>query len=204
MCSSTYVRELHAITTIVKKWRQYLLGHFFTILTDHRSLKELMLQVIQTLEQQVYLSKLLGFDYSIQYKTWSTNVVAYALSRLFYFGDIHLFVLSMPHFLFLEKLCKGLLTTVEFVQLFKDVQNDSNVPVHYNIHQDLLLYKGKLWLNHDNPFILVLLEEFHNTPLSGHTGVAKTLSRLQHNFYWKGMRCSKIRCSLYNLFASQV
>jgi len=188
MRSSTYVRELHAITSAVKKWRQYLLGHFFTILTDHRSLKELMSQVIQTPEQQVYLSKLLGFDYSIQYKTGSTNVVADALSRPFDFGDSHLFVLSMPRFLFLEELCKALLTSAEFVQLFKEVQNDSNVPAHYSIHRDLLLYKGKIWLNHDNPFIPVLLEEFHNTPLSVHTGVAKTLSRLQHNFYWKGMR----------------
>jgi len=33
--SSTYVSELHAITTAVKKWRQYLLGHSFTIHTDH-------------------------------------------------------------------------------------------------------------------------------------------------------------------------
>lgn len=40
--SSTYVRELYAITAAVKKWRQYLLGHRFVILTDHRSLKELL------------------------------------------------------------------------------------------------------------------------------------------------------------------
>lgn len=44
--ASTYVRELATITVAVKKWRQYLLGHHFTILTDHRSLKELMTQVI--------------------------------------------------------------------------------------------------------------------------------------------------------------
>lgn len=53
--SSTYVRELHAITTAVKKWRQYLLGHPFTIFTDHKSLKELIAQVIQTPEQR-YIS----------------------------------------------------------------------------------------------------------------------------------------------------
>lgn len=44
--SSTYVRELAAITAAVKKWRQYLLGHKFTIMTDHRSLRELMNQAI--------------------------------------------------------------------------------------------------------------------------------------------------------------
>jgi hypothetical protein len=27
--ASTYIRELHAITAAVKRWRQYLLGHFF-------------------------------------------------------------------------------------------------------------------------------------------------------------------------------
>jgi len=48
--ASTYVRELFAIMTAVKKWRQYLLGQRFNILTDHCSLKELLTQVIQTPE----------------------------------------------------------------------------------------------------------------------------------------------------------
>lgn len=33
--ASMYVRELVVITLTVKKWRQYLLGHHFTIITDH-------------------------------------------------------------------------------------------------------------------------------------------------------------------------
>lgn len=49
--ASAYVRELAAITAEVKKWRQYLLGHHFSIITDHRSLKELMAQAVQTPEQ---------------------------------------------------------------------------------------------------------------------------------------------------------
>lgn len=48
--ASAYIRELHAITSSVRKWRHYLLGTSFTILTDHRSLKDLMSQVIQTPE----------------------------------------------------------------------------------------------------------------------------------------------------------
>ena len=67
MGASTYVRELAAITAAVKKWCHYLLGHHFFILTDHRSLRELMTQAVQTPEQHRYLVRLLGFDYTIQY-----------------------------------------------------------------------------------------------------------------------------------------
>lgn len=58
--ASTYVHELYAIVVAVRKWCLYLLGHSFIILIDHKSLKELIAQVIQTPEQQVYLSKPLG------------------------------------------------------------------------------------------------------------------------------------------------
>ena len=53
--------------------RQYLTGHHFTIVTDHHSLKELLNQVIQTLEQQMYLARLMGYDYDIQYCSDSHN-----------------------------------------------------------------------------------------------------------------------------------
>lgn len=59
--ASAYVRELYAITQAVMKWRHYLLGRKFLIQTDHRSLRELVRQVIQTPEQQFYVAKLMGF-----------------------------------------------------------------------------------------------------------------------------------------------
>lgn len=80
--SSAYIHELHTITTVVKCWRQYLLGHAFVILTDHKSLRELMTQPVETPEQHVYLAKLLCCNYTIQYKAGHNNVVADALSRL--------------------------------------------------------------------------------------------------------------------------
>ena len=39
--TSTYIKELHAIIAAVQKWHQYLLGRFFIIRTDHKSIKEL-------------------------------------------------------------------------------------------------------------------------------------------------------------------
>ncbi|KAI4313482.1 hypothetical protein L6164_026461 [Bauhinia variegata] len=150
--SSTYVRELHAITTAVHKWRQYLLGHTFIILTDHKSLKELMSQVIQTPEQQVYLSKLLGYDYSIQYKVGKSNLVADALSRISEPNESQYFILSMPNFTFLDALRKALRDSPEFQCLLTQVQaNPSSYP-NFKIHNGLLLFKGKIWIDPSNPF----------------------------------------------------
>ena len=49
--SSAYFIELRALTEAVLKWRPYLLGQSFVIRTDHRSIKELLQKVFQTLDQ---------------------------------------------------------------------------------------------------------------------------------------------------------
>lgn len=102
--ASTYVRELHAIVAAVCKWRPYLLGHRFTIFTDHHSLCELMSQIIQTPEQKFYLAKLLGYDYDIQYKSGASNTVADSLSRRDTSSSSQYMVLSVPHPEFMTQL----------------------------------------------------------------------------------------------------
>jgi hypothetical protein len=170
----------------VKKWRQYLLGHKFIIFTDHQSLKQLISQVIQTPEQQVYLSKLLGFDFTIQYKSGKTNLVADALSRIE--TPAACLMLTVPQFVFLDELRSQLLLNNEFKQLLSSIQQTPALHPHYRAHQGLIFFKERIWLPSDIPFKQRLLDEFHNSPISGHMGVDKTLHRLQAQFYWQGMR----------------
>lgn len=165
--ASTYVWELHAITTTVCKWRHYLLGHHFVIIIDHRNLKELMPQAIQTPEQQTHLAKLLGYDYIIQYKAGSNNVVIDVLSRI---PNNHLFSLSLPNFEFEEQLGKSLLGNSSYHELSEQI-----------------FFHGKIWLPTNSQFTFLLLEEFHKTPLGGHMGVAKTLHCLETSFFWPCM-----------------
>lgn len=58
------------------------MGSHFIVRTDQKSLKWLLQQKISTPFQQVWLSKLMGFDYEIQYKAGKENNVADALSRV--------------------------------------------------------------------------------------------------------------------------
>lgn len=80
---STYEKELLAVVLAVQKWRGYLLGRRFVIRTDQEALKYLLSQKITTIVQQKWLTKLLGYDYSIEYKKGKENVVADPLSRQF-------------------------------------------------------------------------------------------------------------------------
>ncbi|KAF7821825.1 Transposon Ty3-I Gag-Pol polyprotein [Senna tora] len=63
---SAYAHEMYAITEAVAKFRHYLIGHFFTIRTDKKSLRHLTDQTLQTPEQEEWLPKLLGFQFSIE------------------------------------------------------------------------------------------------------------------------------------------
>jgi len=94
----------------------------------------------------------------------------------------------MPHFIFLDDLRSHLTTTPDFNSLFHQIQqNPTNYPDH-KIHQGLIFYKNKIWLNSSNPYKDKILNEFHNSPISGHMGFQKTYIRLRDNFYWNGMR----------------
>lgn len=121
--ASTYVRKLAAITSTVKKWRQYLLGHKFTIVTDHRSLRELMSQTVQTPEQHRYLARLLGYDFTIQYRAGRANVVADALSRIEEETPASFLLLSMPQFDFLEDLRKEMESNSTFREFNKNLRH---------------------------------------------------------------------------------
>ena len=80
---SAYAREFFAITEAIAKFRHYLLGHKFVIKTDQKSLKSLTDQVVHTPEQQNWLHKLIGYDFTIEYKSGKENVVVDSLSRSF-------------------------------------------------------------------------------------------------------------------------
>lgn len=60
---------------MTNKWRPYLLGRPFAILTNYQTLKHLLDQRVTTSSQHKWLVKLLNYDYHIEYKAGSLNTV---------------------------------------------------------------------------------------------------------------------------------
>ena len=68
----------------------------FVIKTNHESLKLLLQQKLQTQLQKRGMEKLMGLDYSIQYKKGKENLVADALSRCHEEGEAAVINMVIP------------------------------------------------------------------------------------------------------------
>jgi len=116
-----------------------------------------MTQSIQTPEQHYYLTKLLGYDYTIKYKSGQSNIAANALSRRNEQVPEASWILYVPHFQFLNDLKSELMVTPEHATLFKAVCDYPLDHPGFTINDELLLHKGRIWLNKGNSFIPLLL-----------------------------------------------
>ncbi|RZB42390.1 Transposon Tf2-9 polyprotein [Glycine soja] len=172
---------------------EYLLGHRFLIITDHRSLKELLTQAIQTPEQHTYLARLMGYDYQIIYRSGTHNQVADALSRLPETASSSMMTLSVPCLTFISELHQQLEAHPAYVAHHKAIREYPSAHPHFTITNDLVLHKKRIWLPREFAMIPTLLTEYHCTPTGGHMGIAKTLARVTENFHWPGIREDVIR-----------
>lgn len=185
---SAYLKELFAITEAVKKWRQYLLGRFFVIRTDQRSLKELFQQVIQTPEQQFYVKKLLGYTFHIEYKVGATNKAADALSRREEGepGANALLLLSRPTTEVLAILREENKRLQELIELHERVTNGA-VTSPFEVKERILYYQNRFFIGKESQLKQLLLQEFHDAPSAMHGGVKRKLVRLSQLFFWPKM-----------------
>jgi len=134
------------------------------------------------------MSKLLGYNYTIQYHVGHSNVVVDALSRISEEDNSgHCYVFTIPHFQFLDELRTTLQRDDTYTQLLNGINQDPVAFSDYILQDGLILYKNRIWLPSTSLFREILMQEFHATPLGGHLGIVKTLHRLQENFFWPSM-----------------
>ncbi|PKU61934.1 putative mitochondrial protein [Dendrobium catenatum] len=182
---SVYERELMAIVLAIQKWRPYLLGQRFVVRTDQRSLKYLLEQRLVAEEHQRWLAKLLGYEFEIQYKPGVQNKAADALSRV---ECSQLMALSVPQLVDWGELVKENQHVEELERIRAAIQKGEGGFKGYHLENSLLLYKGRLVLHRDSAFVPILLREYHDSRVGGHSGVEKTYRRVKAEFFWKGLR----------------
>jgi hypothetical protein len=64
---AAYECELIGLVQAVHHWRPYLWGHSFLIRTGHFRLKYLLDQRLSTIPRRQWASKLIGFDFRVEY-----------------------------------------------------------------------------------------------------------------------------------------
>lgn len=190
------VTELECLAAVlsVKKFRAYIEGMPFKIITDHASLKWLMSHKDLSGRLARWSLKLQSFDFEIEHKKGSANVVPDTLSRAFAEEltienpNLTAIDLESPEFLSTEYLeLKEVIETNQ--SRLPDLRIDGPRVFKRTALDDLdnLLESPpwKLWV----PTALrnQLIIGAHNPPLSSHRGFAKTLKKVRRLYYWPGM-----------------
>ncbi|KAJ0444029.1 putative nucleotidyltransferase, Ribonuclease H [Helianthus annuus] len=183
-CSlSVYEKELLAILMAVKHWHQYLILKHFTIRTDQKSLKHLLEQKITTPLQHTWLSKLMGYDYSIVYKKGVDNGAADALSRI-HGAALFQMALSSYEPLLLGRIKESVLKDNAAQELIQKLQQGEVID-KYTWDGEFIRRKNKLWIPNDEQLRKDILVICHSSPQAGHSGIHNTLQRFKDMFYWK-------------------
>ncbi|KAL5550229.1 hypothetical protein UlMin_000405 [Ulmus minor] len=154
--------------------------------TDQQSLKFLLEQWIVGAEYQKWITKLMGYDFDIQYRSGASNRVADALSRLTEPAECS--ALAIPQWQHWDSLKVELAEDTFLKKLREDITSGTQSHVGFSVEHGVLFYKGQLVIPQTSKLLSALIEEFHTTPIGGHSGETKTYRRLAAEFYWIGMR----------------
>jgi hypothetical protein len=168
---AAYERELIGLVQAVRHWRPYLWGRSFVIRTGHYSLKYLLYQRLSTIPQHHWVGKLLGFDFSVEYKPGAANAVADALSRRDT-EDGELLAISGPRFDFVDRLRQAKLQEPALVALHAEITAGSR-PAPWSV------------VDPASPLLQEIMRAVHE---DGHEGVQRTLHHLRRDFHFPNMK----------------
>jgi hypothetical protein len=177
-----YERELIGLVQAVRHWRPYLWGWRFLVRTNYYRLKFLLDQRLTTVPQHQWLSKLFGFDFTVEYGLGRLNFVADALSRRDEDASDtpRALAISGLTFAFLDELRAATLQDAEASRLTQRLQA-GELGAPWRLADDGLLLHGKLIFVPDTTDLRTrALDLVHAV---GHEGIQKKLQRISAEFY---------------------
>ena len=187
-------QELLAIVVALKAWEHLIGTRECIIKTDHDSLKYLKSQPKLTARQQRWQEFLSRFNLSIEYTPGKTNVVADALSRRPDLRDspsastsTSASALNNMTSNTSADIIDKIRTASKLDSSYQRILRMSKPPREYSVQDGLLYCNDRIVIPNDATLRTQLLIETHDTPSSGHFGVAKTLARLRALCHWTRM-----------------
>lgn len=142
-----------------------------------------MQRKVTTLFQQFWLSKLMGLDYEVIYKSGKDNVVADALSRV-QGAEILCLALSVVSSDLSSLIQASYLLDNTLVTIIEQLQHHASVG-QYSMHDALLRKKGKLLVGTDQNIIMKIISWLHSSPEGGHSGRDITTKKFKSFFVWR-------------------
>jgi len=182
---SVYERELMAVVQAIHKWKHYLMGSHFIVVTDQKSLRFLNDQRLLTEEQFKWASKLIGFDFEITYRPGKENTVADALSR-----KGHFLALSSFHIDEWEAWEKEVHQDSKLTSLIQDLMVNSKAHPGYEWTKNRLFYQGKLVLPKLYSRIPLIIKDLHESPFGLHEHHLQCLNPCLQ--FWLTTMCWKL------------
>ncbi|GFV43535.1 hypothetical protein TNCV_1500671 [Trichonephila clavipes] len=193
---STTERECLAIVWATNKFRPYIFGKHFTVVTDHHSLCWLMNLKDPSGSLARWALRLQEHDFDVKYKTGKKHSDADALSR----NPVEEETETPDKFL-------AVTTSMNLAMEQKKDQDLAKLKLLSNSYKNeefrfidgILCRKnfdpdGKLWLPVIPKHLRAdILRHFHDAPTAVHLGFAKTYDRIRKRFYWPGMYRNVVR-----------
>lgn len=162
-----YEHELIGLVQAVHHWRAYLWGRTFTVWMNYYSLKFLLDQHLFTIPQHHWVSKLMGFDFTVEFRPGRVNVVADALShRDQEDATASLNAIFVPSFQVLTDLRQEVAMDTDLSAL-RDKIRDGTQGLAWAVCDGLITHKGCIFVPALTPSLPKLLATAH----AGHEGV---------------------------------
>ncbi|GFW29319.1 retrovirus-related Pol polyprotein from transposon 17.6 [Trichonephila clavipes] len=183
---STTERECLAIVWATNKFRPYIFGKHFTVVTDHHSLCWLMNLKDPSGRLARWALRLQEHDFDVKYKTGKKHSDADALSR----NPVEEETETPDKFLAVTTSMNLAMEQKKDQDLAKlKLLSNSSKNEEFRFIDGILCRKnfdpdGKLWLPVIPKHLRAdILRHFHDAPTAGHLGFAKTYDRIRKRFY---------------------
>lgn len=140
---AAYEHELIGLVQAIRHWRPYLWGRRFVVHTNHYALKFMLDQRLSTITQHHWVSKLFGFDFTVEYRSGRLNTVADVLSFRME-GDSHLGALSAPSYTLFDDLRRELRDDAGLRALRDSIVADHGTP--WCVADGLILHGDRIYI----------------------------------------------------------